>query len=193
MQGKVNKYPYFLWLNELVSVSFDKSEIYISRDESEEQTKSHIHKVPKAVIFLMKHMLAIFMLVYIFYIPGVLPTLIGLCSTAIGTLLVIYFPKWFKKYILVICIAGLYMAFNDMALLFEHSLYVVSELTVLIFLVRETYCLVYDDEYYCVNEFSMDETFDGTSKVNLNILNIGFGGYYLRVKKRDIQNVSKNT
>ena len=192
MQAKINKYPYFLWLNQRVIASFDhKNKQIIIKKEAEGQvpyrvTKSSINKISKLEIFLMKHLIAIALFFYIFYLPGIDAIGLGLCVTVIGTVIVSYFPKWFKKYILLLCIGGFYLVYSDLELLFEHSLYVALQLTLLFFILRELYSLVQDDEYYCINEIDINDNID--SKTKLNIVNLNFGGHYLRVKKWDIEN-----
>jgi hypothetical protein len=61
MKAKINKYPYFLWLNQPIIATFDNrnKEILIKK-EAEGQapyrvSKSRINKVSKFQIFLMKH------------------------------------------------------------------------------------------------------------------------------------------
>jgi hypothetical protein len=96
-----------------------------------------------------------------------------------------YVPKFFKKYILLLCLGGLYLVYLDLELLFEHSLYVALQLTLLFFLLRELHSLIYHDEYFCVNEIDIDDNID--CKTKLNISNLNFGGYYLRVKKWELE------
>lgn len=191
MQAKINKYPYFLWLNQPVTASFDfKNKEILIKKEVEGQvpyrvTKSSINKISKLEIFLMKHLIAFIYLIYIFYIPGIEPIALGLCVTVLGTLIVTYFPKFFKKYILLLCMGGLYLVYLDQELLFENSLYVTMQLTLLFFLLREVYSLIQDDEYYCINEIDINDNIN--TKAKLNISNLSFGGYYLRVKKWELE------
>lgn len=187
MQAKINKYPYFLWLNQTVTASFNlKNEQIIIKKEAEGQapyrvSKSAINKVPKLEIFLIKHLIAIALFFYIFYVPPMEAIAIGLCVAGLGTLIVTYSHKFFKKYILLLCLGGLYMVYLDLELLFEHSLYVALQLTLVFFLARELHSLIYHDEYYCINEIDINDNIN--TKAKLNIANLNFGGHYLRIKK----------
>ena len=186
MVAKINKYPYFLWLNQSVEVTLDNEQIHIKDNESGEVNRSVKNRISKIEIFFMKHLPALALFVYIFFvdffIPEILAIGIGFCVFALGVFIVNFYPKWFKKYILLICIGGLYMTFQNSEVLFEHSLYVVVEATLFFFLLRELYALIKEDEYYCIQEIDSSDI-EATKKSKVTISNLNFGGYYLRTKK----------
>lgn len=207
--AKLNQYPYFLWINKTVSFKKEKDSFLITDIETGNVTESNIEEVSKIEIFLMKHLPIILIVYYVWYLPSFIPFVLGVIVSLIATVIIKYLPRWFKKYVFLLCLGGLYMAFNDMEILFEHSLYVVVNYSILFFLFFEIYGLIKTDKYFYLTEFESSFKVDGTralpgktrifrnkipwfsltaNRKRVNLFNFSMNGYYLRVKEWELNN-----
>ncbi len=135
METRINKFPYFLWLNKDV-------EIDINEDRSNavyENKESELKKVSKYEILALKHLpiLAIFILT--FNLPGIQDLLIGSLVFLLFAFIVTKRLDHVQKVLFAFMLLGWYLVWNGYALHIEQVLSVVAQLSLIGFMIYITW------------------------------------------------------
>ncbi|WP_044418993.1 hypothetical protein [Halarcobacter anaerophilus] len=192
METRINKFPYFLWLNKDV-------EIDINEDRSNtvyENKESELKKVSKYEILALKHLPILVIFVLTFNLPGIQDFLIGSLVFSLLAFIVIKYLEHLQKVLFAFMLLGWYLVWNGYALHIEQVLSVVAQLSLIGFMVYDLYNLEKRDQYYYLKNLTTTLEVSGTRKYpwiidkifktqtkRISWLNLIMPGFYIKLPK----------
>lgn len=192
METRINKFPYFLWLNKDV-------EIDINKDRSNavyENKESELKKVSKYEILALKHLPILVIFVLTFNLPGIQDFLIGSLVFSLLAFVSIKYLDHLQKILFAFMLLGWYLVWNGYALHIEQVLSVVAQLSLIGFIVYDLYNLEKRDQYFYLKNLTTSVKFEGTRKypwiVNklfktqtkrITWTNLTMPGFYIKLPK----------
>ncbi len=192
METRINKFPYFLWLNKDV-------EIDINEDRSNavyENKESKLKKVSKYEILALKHLPILVIFVLTFNLPAIQDFLIGSLVFSLLAFISIKYLDHLQKILFVFMLLGWYLVWNGYALHIEQVLSVVAQLSLIGFMVYDLYNLEKRDQYYYLKNLTTTLEVSGTRKYpwiidkifktqtkRISWLNLIMPGFYIKLPK----------
>lgn len=182
MQTRINKYPYFLWLNKNIEIEFknEKKVIY-------EGKETELKKVSMYEILIFKHLPVFIILVFTFQLPEFKYIIPGLIFFGILFLVLIKFAQHIQKVLFIFMLIGWYLVWNDYALDIEQIMYITFEFGLIGFLYYDINNLFKRDQYYYLSDISTQLVGTGIKEIPTVKEFLTFGLWKSKNKKREIK------
>ena len=214
INARINKISFFLWLTQKKEVVIKDKTVDVIDENGKVTQTSHIEKTHPVEIFIYKFLPAWVLYVFLVHIPNVTYIIVAISILLLLVTVAYYVPKHFKKFLILLSALGLYFIVpnNGFELHFEQIVYVIAMLILFIMLAKDTYSLFYEDQYYFLEDVTVEAELKGTrtspakkkifkkipffgltnKETRVKLGKMSFGGYYLKVKKEDIQKNKKD-
>lgn len=192
METRINKFPYFLWLNKDIEIDINEELTSAVIDTK----MTDLKKVGKYEILALKHLPILVIFVLTFNLPGIQDFLIGSIVFSLLAFVSIKYLDHLQKILFAFMLLGWYLVWNGYALHIEQVLSVVAQLSLIGFMVYDLYNLEKRDQYYYLKNLTTSVKFEGTRKypwiVNklfktqtkrITWTNLTMTGFYIKLPK----------
>ncbi|QKF82411.1 hypothetical protein [Halarcobacter ebronensis] len=147
---RVNKYPYLLWLGYTTDINLD----FKNKKAVSEVAESKFKKVDLWKVLLMKYGVFVFIIFGLFIYPKELLDFkifgASLISVAIGGFVLIKFPKYFIKFLVLLLVGGFLVFYNyiQIGVYVESYVMYASQIIIVAILIRDIVKKKYENYYY---------------------------------------------